>query len=92
MANKPLFTKLFWVDAGERAIATFAQTLIALVVAIAPTMSLDLLKIDYIPLTTVALIASLLSIVKSVGAAVKAGTDTASLVVDNKELKQEVKQ
>lgn len=88
-----MFTKLFWMDAAERAIATFAQTLLALVAVLAPMSGMDLLDINYGPLLLVSLIAAGLSVVKSIAAAAKANTDTASLVVDTKPLttKPEVK-
>jgi len=81
-----MFTKLFWKDAAERAIATFAQTIIAIIAVLAPTSDLTLMQINYLPVLAVGGVAAALSVLKSLAAARKAGTDTASLVVDSKEL------
>lgn len=81
-----MFTKLFWRDAAERAISTFAQTVLATVGVLAPLSGTDLLSVNYVPVLLVGVVASALSVLKSIIAATKAGTDTASLVVDNKPL------
>lgn len=83
-----MYTKLFWKDAAERALATFAQTLIAIVGVMAPMTELDLLELNYGPILLVSFVSGMLSVLKSLAAAQKAGTDTASLVVDSKELKK----
>lgn len=82
-----IFTKLFWKDAFERAIKTFAQTFIAVVGVAAPASGTDLINVNYLPVILTSLLAAGISIVTSVASAAKAGTDTASLVVDTKELK-----
>ena len=79
-------TKLFWKDAAERAVATFAQTVIAMVGVLAPAVNENLLDINYAPIVLISFVAALLSVLKSIVAAYKAGTDTASLVVDSREL------
>lgn len=82
-----IFTKLFWKDALERAVKTLAQTFIAVVGVAAPASGTDLMNVNYIPILLTSLLAAGISIVTSVASAAKAGTDTASLVVDTKELK-----
>lgn len=78
-----LLSKLFWQDAAERAIKTIAQTLVAMLTAGAT----GLLGLDYVNLFSVAGLAGAVSILTSIASAAKAGTDTASLVVDTKPLK-----
>lgn len=91
-----MFTKLFWKDAAERAISTFAQVVLSIVTVFFPAIAItnqETLE------TTVALVGSTLplillaglggaiySVLKSIVAAKRAGTDTASLVVDTKPL------
>lgn len=79
-----MFTKLFWKDAIERAIKTMAQTLLS--IWIVSDTAFDLFSISWEQSLSVAFSAAVLSIVMSIGSAKKAGTDTASLVVDTKEL------
>lgn len=78
-----MFTKLFWKDATERAIKTIAQTMVAMLTAGAT----GLLTVDYINLFSVAGLAGVVSVLTSIASAARAGTDTASLVVDTKPLK-----
>lgn len=80
-----MFTKLFWKDAVERSVKTIAQTLTTL--WLASNDVFNILAVDWKQAFGVAAGAGLLSLLMSVGSAAKAGTDTASLVVDTKELK-----
>lgn len=81
-----MFTKLFWKDAFERALKTVAQTLVTL--WLTGEAVFNLLTVDWKQAFGVAAGAGVLSLLMSVASAAKAGTDTASLVVDTKELKQ----
>lgn len=79
-----MYTKLFWLDAIERLVKTMAQTMVAMLTAGAT----GLLGVDYINLLSVAGLAGLVSLLTSIGSAAKSNTDTASLVVDTKPLKE----
>lgn len=79
-----MFTKMFWSDAVERAVKTVAQTMVAMLTAGAT----GLLTVDWVNLFSVAGLAGLVSVLTSIGSAARAGTDTASLVVDTKTLKK----
>lgn len=79
-----MFTKLFWKDAFERALKTVAQTLVTL--WLTGESVFNLLTVDWKQAFGVAAGAGVLSLLMSVASAAKAGTDTASLVVDTKEL------
>ncbi|QIK63188.1 holin [Leucobacter viscericola] len=72
-----MFTKLFWKDAGERAVKTFAQAAVALLTAGAT----GLLGIDWPQLLSVAGLAALVSILTSVGSDSVGDRGTASLLV-----------
>lgn len=71
-----MFTKVFWKDAGERAVKTFAQAAVALLTAGAT----GLLGIDWPQLLSVAGLAALVSILTSVGSDTFGDRGTASLV------------
>ena len=79
-----MFTKLFWKDAFERSLKTVAQTLVTL--WLTGETVFNLLTVDWKQALGVAAGAGVLSLLMSVASAAKAGTDTASLVVDTKEL------
>lgn len=72
-------TAEFWKGAGERAIATFAQTLVALigVDTVAPVWGFD-----WAHLLGAAALAALLSVLKSVGAGAATGTPSVGHVED----------
>lgn len=80
-----MFTRLFWIDALERSIKTVAQMLVTLLLA--GESVFNVLTVNWEQAIGVALGAGVISILTSIASATKAGTDTASLVVDTKELK-----
>lgn len=75
-----MYTKLFWRDAAERSISTFAQTFIAIVGVLAPMSDMSLLDINYLPVLLVSAIAAVLSVLKALAAAYKSDSESASLV------------
>lgn len=81
-STRQLFTKLFWMDAFERIIATFGEVMLGFL-----TVDATPVKVDWSLALYVAGIASLAALAKAVVAAAKADTDTASLTVDTKEFK-----
>lgn len=70
-----MWTKTFWKDAIERAIKTFAQTLVTLLGAGA----VDLLSVDWVSGLSVAGGAALVSVLTSVGSEHFGTSGTASL-------------
>lgn len=86
MSNRKLFTKLFWLDAGERMVVTFGEVLLGFV-TLPVIPGTDIAPIAAATAIKVASVATIASLMKSVVAAAKADTDTASLTVDTKELK-----
>jgi di/tricarboxylate transporter len=71
-----VFTLMFWRDAVERAVKTFAQSALALILA---AKAASLLEIDWGNLFAVAGLAALISVLTSLGS-VKFGTPgTASM-------------
>lgn len=64
-----MFTREFWIDAAERSISTFAQTVIAVVGVLAPLSDMSLLEINYIPVLMVGLLAAALSVLKALAVA-----------------------
>lgn len=81
--KRQLFTKLFWLDASERVVATVGEFLLVL----GGADGANLLSINPRQLISLSLAGGAASLVKSVVAAARADTDTASLTVDTKELK-----
>jgi hypothetical protein len=72
-----MFTSTFLKDAAERAVATFAQTLVALV----GTNAVDILSVNLADSVKASLVAGALSLVKSYAAARgPIGDDSASAV------------
>lgn len=60
-----MFTREFWIDAAERSISTFAQTLLAIVAVAAPLSGLDLNLVNWLPVLAASGLAALLSIMKA---------------------------
>lgn len=85
-----MFTEKFWVDAAERAIATFAQVVLSIVTVLFPATAIDngynlevamQVAMDSWYLVLLAgLGGAFYAVLKAIVAANKAGTDTASLV------------
>lgn len=72
-----MFSPLFLKDAAERAVSTFAQTLVALV----GTNAVDILSVNLADSLKASLVAGALSLVKSIAAARgPIGDDSASAV------------
>lgn len=84
--TRQLFTKLFWLDAIERVIATFVEALAA-VITVAVMAGNGFEAVNWVTAISIAGLASVLSLLKAMYAAAKADTDTASLTVDTKTLK-----
>lgn len=76
MNGRKLFTKLFWLDAGERTVVTIGEFLIVL----GGADGAGLLSINFNQLILSSLAGGAVSLLKSIVAAAKADTDTASLV------------
>lgn len=93
-----LFTKLFWLDAGERMVVTAAQVMLSIVTIFLPAITVAngeslqtavALMVQTAPFILLAGVGgAFYALLKAVIAAYKNKTDTASLVVDTKELKQ----
>lgn len=81
-----MFTQMFWKDAVERSVKTVAQTLVTLFLT--GESVFNILAVNWEQAFGVAAGAGTLSLLMSIGSAAKAGTDTASLVVDTKEFKK----
>lgn len=67
-----IFTKEFWMYAGERAIKTVAQTVVATITA---TEVVGILDVDWMQVAGVALLAGLASVLTSVGSHPKPKTE-----------------
>lgn len=79
-----MFTSLFWIDAFERVVKTVAQTLSVLFLSSGAVF--NILTVDWVTALGISMGAGTLSLLSSIASASKAGTDTASLVVDTKPL------
>lgn len=66
-----MFTQEFLTDTTERAVATFAQTFIAIVGVMAPLTNTDLLSVNYAPIMLVSLVAAGLAVLKALALARK---------------------
>ena len=77
-----MFTKTFWRDTLERAVKTCAQSL----VAVGLSGATGVLDVDWVNALSVSLLATLVSILTSVGSGY-VGDDSASAVNLNKENK-----
>lgn len=75
-----MFTKVFWKDAAERAIKTFAQAVLAVTAVVAPSIGFELLNVNWIPVILVGVIASLMSVLTSIASSFKGDNSSASLV------------
>ena len=73
---RPLLTRAFWLDAGERAAKSFAQTLLALLAG----DGVNLLRVDWPTALGLAGTAALLSILTSVASVRVPPAGSASLV------------
>lgn len=76
---KQLYTKRFWRDAIERAVATFVQA--AAGVFLLSQTATSVLDINWLAGLSVGAVAGVFSLIKSVYAATKNNTDSASLVM-----------
>jgi hypothetical protein len=75
-----MFTKKFIKDAAERAVVTFAETALALVIAIAATPNNGLTDVPWVAVLNVSGLAALISLLKSAVASRVNPPDSASLV------------
>ena len=76
-----MFTTIFWKDAGERALKTFAQTAVAMVTA----SSMSFMTMDITNILMVSLMAAVVSLFTSIASTTVGSGTSASLVVDTKE-------
>lgn len=77
-----MFTKLFFKDTAERAVKTFAQSMVA-VMTVGATGVLD---VDWVNALSVSLLATLVSVLTSIGSGT-VGDQSASAINLNKENK-----
>jgi anti-anti-sigma regulatory factor len=75
-----LRTSKFWKDLFERAVKTFAQSAVAILV-----LSTSLFDVSWVAAIGTAGLAALVSVLTSVGSAGVGSSESASLVVDTKE-------
>lgn len=78
-----LASKTFWADTVERSVKTFAQA----AVAILTSGAIGLLNVDWVTLVSVSGLAALVSVLTSIASGSTGKTDSASLVVETKDLK-----
>lgn len=71
-----MFTKAFWLDAGERAIKTFVQAFLS----VFAVSGVTILNLDWKEALALSATAALGSILTSIISAKAGGTETASLV------------
>lgn len=80
-----MFTSLFWKDAGERAVKTFAQTLVAYLIAAGVT---TVIAVNWPVALGTAALAAVVSLLTSVGSAAatkdKPTVSPASAAVDDR--------
>lgn len=74
-----MFTKLFWTDAGERIVSTFAQALLAVVTA----DGFNILDANLEQALTVAAVAALGALLKALAAVGTTAGESASFTVEN---------
>lgn len=77
-----MFTKTFWKDTAERAVKTFAQSMVAVMTAGAT----GVLDVDWKNAVSVALLATLVSVFTSIGSGT-VGDQSASAINLNKDNK-----
>jgi len=77
-------SKTFWVDLAERAVKTFAQVAGATIIA---SGVLGLLDLNYVQILSISGLGALLSVLTSIGSAGAGDSNSASLVVETRELK-----
>lgn len=77
-----MFTKLFFKDTAERAVKTFAQSMVAVMTA----GSTGVLDVDWVNALSVSLLATLVSVLTSIGSGT-VGDQSASAINLNKENK-----
>lgn len=75
-----MFTKTFWKDSAERAVKTFAQSMVAVTTAGAT----GVLDVDWVNALSVSLLATLVSVLTSIGSGT-IGDQSASAIKLNKE-------
>jgi hypothetical protein len=66
-----MYTRTFWIDTGERAVATFAQTLVALILTAVGgeiTGTVDVTGVAWLAILGSALLAAGLSVLKALAA------------------------
>jgi len=76
---RAVYSPTFWKQAAERAIKTFAQVLLVLLVGDA-TVPTNLFSIDWVPALGMSLAAALVSVLTSIGSASVGERGTPSLV------------